>query len=353
MDQFIFKIAKLQFFSFLFSSITNSFFHIFAKNSRMFKILNKIIGLQWVLLLILITIAGIQIFSTSRLMDPTGFPILYKSIYNILYTNTIVKSITISTILILSLLGVQYYFSKNNFASKSSLLPAIIYLSILVLTGSLKVVSPIFFTNFSIIVILLLNESHYKGLSRINVFYSGMFIGISLFIDPASIVLLLFLIVSMIINTVITPKDLIVSILGIVTIGIYLVAYYFFIDGLEILWANFDQIKWFAIFTTARQLSSLQLIFTLLNFIIIFYLVIKVSLVYENKVIVMRKKIITLNALLLCLMGTILVSGISPEFLFRYFYIPVSLLISILVQSPNRFFIYEILIGLLYIGLCL
>lgn len=319
----------------------------------MFRILNKIIGLQWFLLFLLIVIAGFQIFSTSRLMDPTGFPIIYKSIYNILYTNAIARSITLSLILILSIIGVQYYFSKNNFAPKNSLLPAIVFLSILLLTGGLKVVSPIFFTNFSIIIILLINESHYKGLSKSNVFYSGMIIGLSLLIDPASIVLLLFLIVSMIINTVITPKDLIVSLLGIFTIGIYLIAYYFFIDGLDILWANFAQIKLFTIFTTARQLSTLQMIFIPLNFIIIFYLVIKVSLIYENKVIVMRKKIITLNALLLCIIGTIVFSGISPEFLFRYFYIPISLLISILVQNPNRFFVYEILITLLFIGLCL
>lgn len=319
----------------------------------MFRILNKIIGLQWFLLFLLIVIAGFQIFRSSILMDPTGFPILYKSIYNIFFNNEIARSLTISIILILSIVGVQYYFSKNNFAPKNSLLPAITFLSILVLTGSLKVVSPIFFTNFSIIIILLINESHYKGLSKSNVFYSGMIIGLSLLIDPASIVLLLFLIVSMIINTVITPKDLIVSLLGIFTIGIYLIAYYFFIDGLDILWANFAQIKLFTIFTTARQLSTLQMIFIPLNFIIIFYLVIKVSLIYENKVIVMRKKIITLNALLLCIIGTIVFSGISPEFLFRYFYIPISLLISILVQNPNRFFVYEILITLLFIGLCL
>lgn len=319
----------------------------------MFRILNKIIGLQWFLLFLLFVIAEIQIFSSSILMNPTGFPILYKSIYNILFSNEIARSLTLSIVLILSILGVQYYFSKNNFAPKTSLLPAIIFLSILLLTGSLKIVSPIFFTNFSIIIILLINESHYKGLSKSNVFYSGMIIGLSLLIDPASIVLLLFLIVSMIINTVITPKDLIVSLLGIITIGIYLIAYYFFIDGLDILWANFSQIKLYSIFSTVRQLSTLQMVFIPLNFIIIFYLVIKVSMVYENKVIVMRKKIITLNALLLCLMGTILVSGISPEFLFRYFFIPISLLISILVQNPNRFFIYEILITLLYIGLCL
>lgn len=319
----------------------------------MFRILNKIKGLQWFLLFLLLAIAGYQIFNESVLMDPAGFPILYKSIYNILSVNGIAHSLIISFVLILSILGVQYYFSKNKFSLKISLLPSILYLSILVLSGNLKVVSPIFFTNFFIIIILLLNEFYYKGLSKSNVFYSGMIIGLSLMIDPSSIVLFLFLIVSMVINTVISPKDIIVSLLGIITIGIYFIAYYFFIDNLDVLWVNFSQINLFEVFKTPLQLSTFQMIFIPLNFIILLYLVVKVSLIYENKVIVMRKKIITLNALLFCIMGTIAISGIGSEFLFRYFYIPISLLISILVQNPNKYFLYEILITLLFIGVCL
>ena len=319
----------------------------------MFRILNKIKGLQWFLLFLLLAIAGYQIFNKSVLMDPAGFPILYESIYNLLSVNGIAYSLMISFVLILSILGVQYYFSKNKFSQKISLLPSILYLSILVLSGNLKVVSPIFFTNFFIIIILLLNEFYYKGSSKSNIFYSGMIIGLSLMIDPSSIVLFLFLIVSMVINTVISPKDIIVSLLGIITIGIYFIAYYFFIDKLDVLWVNFSQINLFEVFKTPLQLSTFEMIFIPLNFIILLYLVVKVSIIYENKVIVMRKKIITLNALLFCIMGTIAISGIGSEFLFRYFYIPISLLISILVQNPNKYFLYEILITLLFIGVCL
>jgi hypothetical protein len=303
-------------------------------------------------MLLLLFIAGFQIFNVSNLMDPTGFPILYKSIYNIFVNNNIARSLFLFFILILSIVGLQYYFTKNNFAPKNSLFPSIFYLSILILSGNIKVVSPIFFTNFFIITVLILNDSYYKGSSKSNVYYSGLIIGLSLFIDPSSVVLLFFLIVSMIINTVITPKDLIVSILGIITIGIYFIAYYFFIDNLNLLWENFGQIHLFEIFNTPIKLTPFQMIFIPLNFIIIFYLVIKVSLLYENKVIVMRKKIITLNALLFCLMATIVFSGIAPDYLFRYFYIPIALLISVLVQNPNKYFLYEILITLLYIGIC-
>ena len=319
----------------------------------MFKILNKYIGLQWFLLALLLILAGYQIFKASTFMDPTGFPILYKSIFNSLSNSNIARSFVVSIVLFLSIIGVQHYFSINNFATKSSLYPSIIYLSILVLSGNLKVVSPIFFTNFFIIIILLLNDSYFKGRTKSKVLYSGMFIGLSLLIDPSTIVLFLFLITSMIINTVISPKDIIVSFFGILIIGIYLIAYYFFTDSLDILWENFSQINLFNIFRSSIKISTLPLIFTILNSLILLYLIVKISLIYETKVIVMRKKVITLNALLICLIGTILLSGIELHFIIRYFYIPISLLISILVQNPNKYFLYEILITIFFIGICL
>ena len=319
----------------------------------MFKILNKYIGIQWFLLALLFIIAEFQIFRVSTLMDPKGFPILYEAIYNNLFNSSISRSIVISIVLILSIIGIQHYFSINKFASKNSLYPSIIYLSILVISGNLKVVSPIFFTNFFIIIILLLNDSYFKGRTKSKVFYSGMFIGLSLFIDPSSIVLLIFLISSMIINTVISLKDFLVALFGIIIIGIYVLVYHFFTDSLEILLVNFSHINLFNIFKTNIQISTLQLIFTAINSIILLYLIIKISLIYETKVIVMRKKVITLNALLICLIATILISGIEIHFIIRYLYIPISILISILVQNPNRFLIYEILVTLLFIGIWL
>lgn len=319
----------------------------------MFKILNKLIALQWFLLIILLLFSGYQLFTQSRLTDPSGFPILYHSIYSLLSQSHLTLSISIFSLLILTLVGIQYYFSKNNFSSKSSFLPSIAYVSFLLFSGNFKIITPIFFTSFILISIILLNDSYTKGSRKSNILYSGMLIGLSMMIDPSSFFFFIFLIASMIINTVINHKDIIISLLGILTVGIYFIAFYFFTDHIDLLWGNFEQIKFFSIFTTSNPLSTLKLIFLPINIIILLYLIVKISLLYESKVIVMRKKMFTLNILFLCLVGTILFSGIAPAHFYRYFFIPLSLLISILVQNSNKYFVYEILIAILYIGICL
>lgn len=319
----------------------------------MFKILNKNIAIQWFVLTILMFISEYHIFKQSTLIDPTGFPILYKIIYNFLSHNSLIHFIAISSVLISTVIGIQYFFSKNNFAPKSSFLPSIAYISFLILSGNFKIITPIFFTNLILIIIILLNNSYTKKSQKSNIFYSGMLIGLSILIDPSSVFFLIFLIVSMIINTVINRKDLTISLLGVLTTGIYFISFYFFIDNLDLLWSNFAQIKLCSIFTTTYSFSTIKLIFIPINMILLLYLVVKISLIYESKVIVMRKKIITLNVLFLCLIGTILLSGVSPDHFYRYFFIPLSLLIAILVQHPNKYFLYEILIIVLYFGICL
>ena len=328
----------------------NLFFY-FCKKNNMLKILNKFVVLQWILTLALIILSAFFIFESSNIVPSTGFPILYQGIFDFMSHSVIGYRIFVLVILITTLILIQVYFSKNKFTQKQSLLPSLFYLILLLISGLIHQIGPIFFTNFFIIIILILTESYFKTNSKSQLFFSGFIIGISLLIDPASSLLFLFIIVSMIINTVISYKDILIVLYGIITVVIYLISFYYFTDHIEWLWSNFRQIKMFSLFNAPIILKPIEYVMIPISVVIFIYIVMKINSVFETKVIVMRKKIITFNTLIFCLLGTFLLSYCSTHDFIGYLFVPVCMLLSIFSQFKNRFFIYDILIILFIIGL--
>lgn len=328
----------------------NLFFY-FCKKNNMLKILNKFIVLQWILTLTLLIISTFFIFKSSNPVSSSGFPILYQGIFDFMTHSIFGYRILVFLILISTLIMIQIYFSKNKFTSKESLLPSIFYLTLLLISGFMHQIGPIFFTNFFIIIILTITETYFKTNSKSQLFFSGFIIGISTLIDPAASLLFLFIIVSMIINTVINPKDLLIVLFGIITVVIYLISIYYFADHIDLLRSNFEQIKMFSLFSTPISLKPIEYVMIPLSIFIFIYILFRINRIYETKVIVMRKKIITFNTLIFCLLGTFLLSYCSTHDFMGYLFVPVCMLLSIFSQFKNRFFINDILIILFFIGL--
>jgi sterol desaturase/sphingolipid hydroxylase (fatty acid hydroxylase superfamily) len=114
----------------------------------MFKILNKNIILQWFLLAVGLLFLGYQITNIQIPKEPIGFPIFFNFIYQIAQKSLIAYKIIVSFIILLTLLFIQIYYSNNKFSQKPSIIPSIVYVSVLFLTRSLTTVTPILFTNF-------------------------------------------------------------------------------------------------------------------------------------------------------------------------------------------------------------
>lgn len=328
----------------------NLFFY-FCKKINMLKILNKFVVLQWILTLAFLILSTFYIFNSSIPVPSKGFPILYQGIFDFMSHSLLGYRLLVLFILLFTLVLIQIYFSKNKFTQKQSLLPSLFYLTLLLTSGLLHHIGPIFFTNFFIITILTLTEIYFKTNSKSQLFFSGSIIGISILIDPASSILLLFIIISMIINTVISPKDLLIVFYGILTVGIYLISFYFFTDHLDLLWASIKQIRMFSLFNTPISLKAIEYVMIPISILIFIFILYRINSVYETKVIVMRKRIITFNTLIFCLLGTFLLSYCSTHDFIGYLFVPICMLLSIFSQFKNRFFIYDLLIIIFIVGL--
>jgi hypothetical protein len=319
----------------------------------MFKILNKNIIIQWFLLFMGLVSVGYQIFNASVPINPSGFPVLFNGFYQIFISSILTYRIGVCLVLLFTLLLIQFYFFSNKFSQKQTIIPSIIYIAVLLLTGALKQVTPILFTNFFIILILAITDFYFKSNSKSNIFYSGIIIGIAVLFDPSALFLLIYLIISMIINTVINPKDLYIALMGLITVVIFTFAFYFFFDHLDLLYENFKQIGFFSILKSPIKFHIIQWGIIPIEIILFVYILFKVNIFYESKVIALRKKIITFSTLVFTIIITLFLSHCDLHNFVAYYFIPISILISIFTQLKSKYFINELIVLLFFVGLCL
>lgn len=317
----------------------------------MFKFLHRNLVLQWTITLVLLLLSVYLMINSSNILSSNGYPIFYYGFVYFISKSILAYRIFTMMIIILSLLLIQIYFTRNNFVHKTSVLPSIFYLIFVIISGIIKQPGAVLISNLFIIIILMINDTYYKTNSKSKLFFIGMIYGISILIELTTLPLIAFIIVSLFMNTVIKPKDLVIIFFGILTIGIYLFALFYFTDQLDFLISNFQQIKMYTIFTSPIQLKPIQWAILPILFFIFLYIILKINKVYENKVIVMRKKMITFNVLILCLIGTILFTNGTPGQFISYFIIPFSILFSIFSQFKSKYFIHDFLILLFIIGL--
>lgn len=317
----------------------------------MFRLLQKSILLQWLITLGLLLFSGYLVFQSTIVFTTDGYPLLYQELIRWISNSSFWYRFWAFSSLMGTLTMIQIYFIKNKFLQKPSLLPSLFYLLFVITSGVIQKTDSILISNLMIMLIFISNNTYFKTNSKSKLFYTGLFFGIAVLFDFALIPLFIFIIISLIINTVISPKALLILLYGALTVVIYVVAMYYFTDHLGLLMENFRQIKIHTIFTTNIVIKPVHYVYIPFMMIIFIYILFKINAVYETKVIVLRKKMITFNTLVFCLLGTLLITHGNPTHFIGYLFVPMSMLFAIFSQFRSRFFIYDLLIIFFIVGL--
>ncbi len=319
----------------------------------MFRLINQKSAIQWIILILLWGLAEYRIICDSSLIAPDGFPLLYNYLYSFTTQNKIVYAIVLSITLILTIVGLQLYFSKNKFSNKITYLPSIFYLFFLHISGALGLISPLFFSNLLVVCILLINDLYKKSQKIHHLLFAGIIIGLAVLIDPAMIVLFLFIIISLIINTVISYQQIMSTLLGIIIVAIYVVSIYFFTDRIPEIVTSFKEIELFALFNKPLLLSYQKWIKLGIIVLLTIYIFMKSMLIAGNKIVEFRKKIFTLITLLIVLFSSIAITGLDPALFSRHLIIPFALLFALAAQYRKNWIVNEIFFVIFCVGLWL
>jgi len=319
----------------------------------MFKFINKHIAFQWVLFLGLLAFSLYKIFTEAQLTDTQGTAFLFINFAQFFSHYQFIGKGIIIFVLILQVVFLQFYFSKNEYSSKTSLLPACFYLSILLLTKSLTIISPFFFTLFFFLIIICIDFTENSAKIKNNVFWSGILIAFATCFDVSSIILLVLLIATLIINQFSRIKEIGILLFGFVLLYVYVFAFYFFTNNLNEWILTFHQISILGILNSNLDNLSLALFSWISLGIIYIFFIIRFKLLSESKIVIQRTRVVTLNTRALLMIVCIFISNSTYPFALGYLFVHISIYIAMLAQEKSPLFIHELITILALVALCL
>ena len=310
----------------------------------MFKLLNKNIYFQLALFISLLGYSIYAIFSHAILLTAENPPLLAQLFYHILVGKEHLIQFSCIFIFIIQLILIQLFFKRSNFSEETSLYPSIIYLalsSVLNLNIYLSVISLVIVL---FLIILLFNIDYSAETIKKRVFISGLLIGVSFLIDKSSVLSLLFITISLIVNRFSRTKDVLVAVFGFVIVLIYAVAYYLFTDNIDQLPLLFNFDHFFAFFRISEPLLVKDIVGIIFAFLLGCYCMISLRMIYSGKLIVMRRRLFTLNISALIMVLILLLSEVMYPISLQYIIVLFAMYYAMIIQYKRNWLLHDILI---------
>ncbi|MCL1850841.1 MAG: hypothetical protein FWF70_05505 [Bacteroidetes bacterium] len=309
----------------------------------MLKFISRKIAFQWIIFLGLFMFAIYTVITKSQLASAEGTPFLFQSFVRFFSQYEYFGKGIIIAVLLFQILFLEYYFKINEFVAKNSLLPACFYLSILLLSKSLTIISPFFFTLFFSLIIISIDFTGNVENLKNNVFRSGAIIALATGFDICSIVLLFSVIATLLINQFSRIKEIGILIFGFVLLYLYIFSFYFFTDNLYEWLMTFQQIKIAGILSsnipnmTRTLLTAIGLSIVYISFLIRF------KLLNDSKIVIQRNRVITLNTRAILMLVCLLLSSSNYPVVLGYLFVHLSIYLAMLAQERNPLYINELI----------
>jgi len=319
----------------------------------MLHFLNKNIFFQWILLFALLFLSIFIILTHSQMGNEEGVSFLFTVFSHFFSHHEYFGKGIIIFVLFIQLFLLQYLFKKNEFFNKFSLLPACFFLSILLLTKSLHFIHPFFFTSLFLLSILSIRYDVSALRLKNNAFWVGIIIALATCFDQSAIILFIIAISILFINQFSRIKEIGILLMGFTLVYFYFFSYYFLIDQHCEWFVSFQQLKFFGFLNPENPVGLVSRIKLGCLFIIYLYFMIRVRLISESKVVILRKRVITLNTYSILLIGCLILSNIPFPYFLGYLFVPISIYLGYLSQERNPLYINEIFSILTLVVLCL
>lgn len=319
----------------------------------MYKFLHKNIVFHLLIIILLLGYSFFVLFTESTYVaspDGSSIDLYIRKIWD---NNILLMRIITALFLVMKLLLLQIYFERNQFFEGTNLFPSIFYLVLLAGTGSIANVSILFFVNFFLILLLLLNSGYQPQSIKNQVFISGFIIGVLFFADISSLLLFVFVIASLLVNRFSKIRDVLLTLLGFSIPIIYVSAIYLFTDQYLITEGSGFHFMPFGFYPSLTKLTVIEIVAFFFMILSLLYFGSILAFIFSSKLIIMRRRLISINALSITLFATLFFTSFAYPFSLVYMFIPITVYCSIVTQQKqNWVFNYILMIGLTVL-LCL
>lgn len=239
------------------------------------------------------------------------------------------------------------FFHKSNMLEQKSFFPIIWFVGFMVVGCYSLPPTPVFITNLIILCLVNLNKDYQNERVKTQVLLSGGLIGVASFFDFTAVLLLFYVIIALAINRFSKLKDMIVTLLGFLIPYIYMFSYHFFVDDVAVYAASFQQFH--LNFPLLKILSSsLWKIAALAVFILLIpFVLVRLKMLFDNKLVIIRQRYITLNFLFLTLVVMMFLSNIPFPYTMGYLFVPLSFYFTAIISDKRISFIKEVVLFVL------
>lgn len=320
----------------------------------MFYYINKNSIIQWILILALFVWAVITIFTQMSLFPADNQMILYQDICRFWTLHPLHYKITAVVMLLIEMTLVQWFYQANKLSENVTYLPMLFFLALLNAGQFLRMFTPSFFTIFIMTIVMLSNIRNDNNESIKNrIFFSGVLIGINTLFDPIAIWIGLFVVMALIANRFSKAKEILILIGGLLTTYIYVFTAYYFSNQLPSLGKMLTSYPYFAIIHTFPTLRIIDMVMAGYVMLLTFYLSAVLKLYYDNKLIVLRKRLVTIHLLMFVTVVMLVFSDFDFQNALAYMLIPLTLYLSMICLVKSRRWFHDFLIVALFVLLCL
>ncbi len=320
----------------------------------MLYFLNKHNVPQLVVLVALFAWTVFTIFSQMNFLPEAGQTVFYQRITMLWQYNPLHYKILAVLFLLLELLFLERFYLAGRFSDNQTFMPLLFYLLFINVGGFSKVFTPAWFTLFLLSIILFLNarDDNEKPVKN-RTFASGLLIGLCSLLDPYALGLAFFVMMVLLTHRFSKSKEIIILLLGLLFTYAYVCAIFFITDGFPMLKESFRYLSVFTMLKNFKMLDALDLSFLAYLILCVIIMGVQLKMFYDNKLIVIRKRFVTIHFLSVILFAMMLLTRLEFKYGLLYMAVPITLYFSMLTLPKSKIIFHDIIIVAFFVLLWL
>lgn len=301
----------------------------------MFYLLQKNLRFQIFIMVVLTGLFCYQLFALPiALCSPDSFLPYTQSLGQWVSCNPTAAKIGVLLLVALQQVLLFFHFKRSKFDEQTSLLPCAAMMVFTIAGGTAALCSPVLIANVILTSLLLLSDDSDHRHQKSKVLLAGILLGVATFFDLALLIIPLALLFILLTNRFNTFSDIFVTLIGMVIPYIYCLAYFFFADSTPLLFDSFTHIHFnFPIFTVTH-LSVVSLISAGTGALLLIYILVKLKIRFDYKLIVVRKRFVNTHILFVFLIGVLLLTNLPFPISATYLAVPLSIYLA--AYAPSR-----------------
>lgn len=251
------------------------------------------------------------------------------------------------TFLLLQAALLLSYVRMSGFLDEENVLSILFFCAFSLGMGILLPFSPAWFTNTATLAVLNLINHTSTSNSKTALLVAGIVLGAATLFDLTAVLLLVFFILYILINQIDKLRDLLATLCGILLPHLYLIVHHYLADSLPAYLHSFSQLHLhFPLFTQTHP-SFYSLIAMGVALLLTIYVMVRLKVLYNNKLIVIRRRFLFLCVLFCFNIAMLLFTNIPLPYSLAYLLIPVTVFIIAFIPVRNFAISTEILLSLL------